>query len=185
MEYENELDGVRANKVVKSVLKVENKSTAAAALSLTSGVLFLFTALLLRIPQPLSLMMLSGVLTTFVAMFTYAYPQHHTLCGVIIIVFSLVSFLTIEVSAPWHHVDLWYGRIVHYQPDLSLHILSGIPPMILGITGGALAITHKIFEFQIEKTPKSFLKKCVDCGKEIPLASEQCPYCGSKQNRQK
>ena len=30
-------------------------------------------------------------------------------------------------------------------------------------------------------TPKSFLKKCVKCGREIPLASEECPYCGTKQ----
>jgi len=30
-------------------------------------------------------------------------------------------------------------------------------------------------------TPKSFLKKCVECGKEIPIASEECSYCGAKQ----
>lgn len=30
-------------------------------------------------------------------------------------------------------------------------------------------------------TPKSFLKKCVKCGKEIPIASEECVYCGTKQ----
>jgi predicted nucleic-acid-binding Zn-ribbon protein len=29
--------------------------------------------------------------------------------------------------------------------------------------------------------PPSFLKNCVECGKEIPLASEECPYCGTKQ----
>ncbi len=32
-----------------------------------------------------------------------------------------------------------------------------------------------------EQTPKGFLKKCVECGKEIPIASEQCQYCGAKQ----
>jgi len=31
------------------------------------------------------------------------------------------------------------------------------------------------------KTPESFLKKCVKCGKKIPLASEECPKCGTKQ----
>jgi len=31
------------------------------------------------------------------------------------------------------------------------------------------------------ETPKSFLKKCVRCGKQIPIASEQCPYCGVHQ----
>lgn len=32
-------------------------------------------------------------------------------------------------------------------------------------------------------TPKSFLKKCVECGREIPIASEECSYCGAKQNK--
>lgn len=31
------------------------------------------------------------------------------------------------------------------------------------------------------ETPRSFLKECVKCGKEIPVASEQCPYCRSEQ----
>jgi predicted RNA-binding Zn-ribbon protein involved in translation (DUF1610 family) len=30
-------------------------------------------------------------------------------------------------------------------------------------------------------TPKAFLKKCIECGKDIPIASEECPYCGTKQ----
>jgi len=30
-------------------------------------------------------------------------------------------------------------------------------------------------------TPKSFLKNCTKCGKEIPIASEECPYCETKQ----
>ncbi|MGQ9625207.1 MAG: hypothetical protein ACUVT9_07565 [Candidatus Bathycorpusculaceae bacterium] len=30
-------------------------------------------------------------------------------------------------------------------------------------------------------TPKAFLKKCVQCQKEIPIASEECPYCETKQ----
>lgn len=32
-----------------------------------------------------------------------------------------------------------------------------------------------------KETPKSFLKKCVKCRKEIPIASEHCQYCGAKQ----
>ncbi|MEM3785547.1 MAG: hypothetical protein QW667_07380 [Candidatus Bathyarchaeia archaeon] len=31
------------------------------------------------------------------------------------------------------------------------------------------------------QTPKSFLKKCVKCSKEIPIASEECLYCAAKQ----
>jgi len=30
-------------------------------------------------------------------------------------------------------------------------------------------------------TPKAFLKKCAECGREIPIASEECPFCKSKQ----
>jgi ribosomal protein L32 len=33
----------------------------------------------------------------------------------------------------------------------------------------------------IGKTPRSFLKKCVECGETIPIASEYCPKCGAKQ----
>jgi hypothetical protein len=44
-------------------------------------------------------------------------------------------------------------------------------------------IMHKLEEKKEEShvTPKSFLKKCVKCYREIPIASEQCPYCGQKQ----
>jgi predicted RNA-binding Zn-ribbon protein involved in translation (DUF1610 family) len=44
-------------------------------------------------------------------------------------------------------------------------------------------ITRKLEEKKKEShvTPKSFLKRCVKCGMEIPIASEQCPYCGEKQ----
>jgi hypothetical protein len=31
------------------------------------------------------------------------------------------------------------------------------------------------------QTPKSFLKKCVKCGREIPIASEECQYCEAEQ----
>jgi hypothetical protein len=33
----------------------------------------------------------------------------------------------------------------------------------------------------IKVTPKAFLKNCVVCGKEIPIASEKCPYCRQEQ----
>jgi ribosomal protein L40E len=28
---------------------------------------------------------------------------------------------------------------------------------------------------------EAFLKRCVKCGKDIPIASEECQYCGTKQ----
>jgi DNA-directed RNA polymerase subunit RPC12/RpoP len=33
----------------------------------------------------------------------------------------------------------------------------------------------------VEGTPKGFLKKCINCGKDIPIAAEECSYCGAKQ----
>jgi hypothetical protein len=41
------------------------------------------------------------------------------------------------------------------------------------------------FEYAKEgKTPKGFLKKCVRCSRDIPVASEQCSYCGAKQTEE-
>ena len=37
--------------------------------------------------------------------------------------------------------------------------------------------------FPPSETPKSFLKKCVLCGKVIPIASDYCPNCGTKQKQ--
>jgi ribosomal protein L40E len=34
-------------------------------------------------------------------------------------------------------------------------------------------------------TPKTFLKKCIKCGEDIPIASEKCRYCGAKQSENK
>ena len=44
-----------------------------------------------------------------------------------------------------------------------------------------LFANEKAKQYLLKKTPKSFLKKCVKCGKEIPIASEKCPYCGVNQ----
>jgi hypothetical protein len=35
------------------------------------------------------------------------------------------------------------------------------------------------------QTPPSFLKTCVECGKKIPVASEECKYCGASQTHKK
>jgi len=165
-------------------LKTENRPLVAVALSLSSAALFLFAAALLSIPQPLSILMVSSVITIFLAVLLLEQPQHHVLHGALIMVSSSISFLTILSSAPWNRVIIWNGRIIQYQPELALHIFSGIGPMMLGITGGVLAILQKFFEFKIGETPRSFIKECIRCKKEIPIASEQCPYCGSMQNNQ-
>ncbi|MEM3458670.1 MAG: zinc ribbon domain-containing protein [Candidatus Bathyarchaeia archaeon] len=30
----------------------------------------------------------------------------------------------------------------------------------------------------------AFLKKCIKCGEKIPIASEECSYCGAKQRKE-
>jgi hypothetical protein len=35
----------------------------------------------------------------------------------------------------------------------------------------------------VVETPKTFLKSCVNCGKDIPIASETCPHCGAEQKK--
>lgn len=40
---------------------------------------------------------------------------------------------------------------------------------------------EKTRRYLLKLTPLSFLKKCVKCGKQIPVASEECPHCGVKQ----
>jgi predicted RNA-binding Zn-ribbon protein involved in translation (DUF1610 family) len=40
-------------------------------------------------------------------------------------------------------------------------------------------VFHK--PLQDSRTPKAYLKKCVECRKLIAIASEECPFCGSKQ----
>jgi len=54
---------------------------------------------------------------------------------------------------------------------------------ILGIIGGALCLSAPSETTSaIAQTPSVFLKKCPNCGKEIPIASEECPECGAKRD---
>jgi cell division protein FtsW (lipid II flippase) len=46
----------------------------------------------------------------------------------------------------------------------------------------ALFVEFERVEDKIQKQQRGvFLKKCVNCNKEIPIASEECQYCGAKQ----
>jgi hypothetical protein len=41
---------------------------------------------------------------------------------------------------------------------------------------------NKSLEPITSETPKSFLKDCAACGRQIPIASEECPFCQAKQS---
>jgi len=38
-----------------------------------------------------------------------------------------------------------------------------------------------IFSYEETTALGNFMKRCVKCNKEIPLASEECQYCGASQ----
>jgi len=53
-----------------------------------------------------------------------------------------------------------------------------------GLVGKKVAgwwVKEEAKEYVPGETPKSFLKKCVNCGQEIPIAELECPHCGTKQ----
>ena len=55
---------------------------------------------------------------------------------------------------------------------LTLSFLGSSIPFLLQVQKKPLSV---------HDAPRAFLKKCVECGKEIPIASEECQYCGTKQ----
>lgn len=71
--------------------------------------------------------------------------------------------------------------------DTHKHIAISGGPVVLG---SALEMTNipskrctecNVIMFNGPITPASFLKKCIKCAREIPIASEECQYCGKRQ----
>ena len=42
---------------------------------------------------------------------------------------------------------------------------------------------YKKLKLGEQSQPQAFLKNCINCGKQIPIASEECQYCGAKQSK--
>ena len=42
-----------------------------------------------------------------------------------------------------------------------------------------------IFSYDRKMALGEFMKRCIQCDKEIPLASEECQYCGERQEKEK
>jgi hypothetical protein len=96
----------------------------------------------------------------------------------------------ISVLALGFVLPLWIILSVYgpYKSFLDPEMLfwEFIGTFLTGIGTYCLMYAHIIHKLEEKKgknhlTPKSFLKKCVECGREIPIASEQCPYCGREQ----
>jgi hypothetical protein len=61
-----------------------------------------------------------------------------------------------------------YVPVKALKPGFDRKVMPKLNRFLLRITRG-------------QETRRSFLKKCVNCGKDIPIASEQCPYCNAEQ----
>jgi len=71
-----------------------------------------------------------------------------------------------------------FAGILCYIPAKS--IKPKIDAKFAPIIGGLETFLSELWSKQRE-TPKVFLKKCGECAREIPIASEECPYCKAKQ----
>jgi len=91
--------------------------------------------------------------------------------------FGLALAPTSSIITLWLHMtnrDFWIG--------LLIGALLLIPFSIAWYQNFEGLFTSK--PFQSKETPKAFLKQCIKCSKEIPIASEECPYCGAKQKQE-
>jgi predicted nucleic-acid-binding Zn-ribbon protein len=81
------------------------------------------------------------------------------------------------------------GRLVAHT-----RVLAGVSLAKKGDVIGDRIIPHYCrncgyIEFYKEMKPdeqsreQGFLRKCVKCGKQIPIASEECQHCGAEQKR--
>ncbi|MEM3725764.1 MAG: hypothetical protein QXK98_02750 [Candidatus Bathyarchaeia archaeon] len=103
-----------------------------------------------------------------------------TVWASILLIFSIILLLTIPViiATPTSSPDVGGALQVLFGAILLLTL------SLVGFSVGKKMppSVHEILQRggYIGYTP-SFFKKCVKCQKEIPIASEECPYCETKQ----
>jgi hypothetical protein len=65
----------------------------------------------------------------------------------------------------------------YMMPRISSLFMLDNAPALRCVSCGIAVLDYRV----TGETPRSFLKKCIKCGEDIPIASEECPRCGSKQ----
>jgi len=123
------------------------------------------------------------------------------------IVGGLNSFLTNIIWNMPVKTD-WKSLLTHGFILSILLLVVHVPSMIVSLAAPSIATTIVLFVIyafidglvakrtaalgwreeevslqMIGETPKTFLKSCVNCGKDIPIASEMCPHCGAEQKK--
>lgn len=91
------------------------------------------------------------------------------ICGIILILVKDAVILLVAGIVAFLSSIIFIGGII------------GAIGGILGIIGGILRLSAPSETSVVTQTPRAFVKRCPNCGKEIPIASEECPECGAKQ----
>jgi len=82
----------------------------------------------------------------------------------------------------WFADSLWQASVESLTGDTFRAFVGNVEAYRCAKCKLVLAYYGKV-EGAMREMPKSFLKKCVQCGKGIPIASEECQYCGAKQKQ--
>jgi len=99
---------------------------------------------------------------------------------------SVVATFTLVISAILFIVFL----VVIFQPvspgsGSPFQVLFGgiifLIASVVTLTAKKKLVSVHDFLAQTAHTLRAFMKKCIKCGQDIPIASEQCQYCGAVQ----
>ena len=156
---------------------VQNKPTAAFALSLVGGVLAIIAGVVLLV--------LAAVFSTarsssyYYGYYSYSYDYRglaYILGGVGIWV--LIASIMLIVGA----VKLNSNPLEHTKWGVIILVFSIIGGgNIFGIIGGALALAYKPITYsQMPAPPQVITRICPQCGRVIDENTKFCPYCGKQ-----
>lgn len=158
---------------------VQNKPTAAFALSLVGGIMALIAGFVLIV---------FAAVFSSIRPYTYSYGYtYYSTAGLGAIawilgavgVWVLVAAIVLLASAvklnsnPLEHSK--WGTII-----LVFSIIGGLN--IFGIIGGALALTYKpqVLESNQPYTSQNIVRYCPNCGQPLDPNSRFCPHCGKQ-----
>lgn len=135
-----------------------------------------------------------GLLIGFVVLFFFLGGLNSLLTGLI----WNTSIKTDWLSLLLHGLVLFIVFIIVHIPSLAINLVAQsivtvavlliIYAFVDGFLARHVASVWKEAESPPEMagtTPKPFLKSCVNCGEDIPLASETCSHCGAEQKEKR
>jgi hypothetical protein len=99
-----------------------------------------------------------GVLVIFLGVLMHQVTEYHTVAGVLIIVFAVVSLVTSSFG----------GFVLGF---------------ILALIGGILGLTWRPNPHFIQYVPAPVQRMCTKCGRAVDPNVAFCPYCGNQLPR--